>query len=439
MSDDKRHRGALRTQSGRLARVIALLAISTAIVAQDAAANHQDRYTDTNRDGFLAPPDPILDSDGDGVDNFNDACPYDPSPSFYDPTTPTPPGMCGALDDKDGDHYNANQDPCDFSPDNAACDFDGDGEPNVYDDCPNLATVHMLGRDTYPGLPIRTCGPPLNSIEAYLQAWAFNSRADLGTDLALKVPPQVASKHRNLKALPINVTCSAPCQAQVGLTLRSGEIGAEGFAALPAGPGTVRLKFNQLSRAEFAKTGQLKGVVTLTAASSGFIPSVASADARELTITSDGAVLAGTPRVGARLKASPPIAGDSYDLNPEDAIPAAAKFAGIANEVAAARKCTKPSIDQITPFGSFTGPRQEVASFKFGGPDRCSVPEQLAIYARSVYDAAQSGLPVRVSYAVREEARPYRTQICHQFYGVNGIWVAHLQVDPPVKSKEGCL
>ena len=410
-----------------------------AFTAQEAAANHQDGFTDTNRDGILAPPDPVLDSDSDGVDNYNDACPYDPAPSFYDPTVPTPPGMCGGLDDKDGDHYNANQDPCDNIPDNAVCDSDGDGEPNLYDDCPDLATVHMLGRDTYPGLPIRTCGPPLTSINAYMEAWAFSTQTELGTGLSLKVPPKVSSKHRNLKALPIDVTCSLRCDAQVGLTLQNGQLGAHGFANLPAGAGSVRLKFNRLARAQFARIGELEGIVTLTAASSGALPSVASADPRTLRITAEGASLAKVGHGEVDSKVGTPIIGDSYTLSPDDAIPAAAKFAGIAEEVAAARGCEKPSVDQLTPFGSFTGPRQEVASFKFSGPDPCVVPQQLAIYARGVFDAAQSGLPIRVSYSVRQEARAYRTQICHQFYGVNGEWIAHVQVDPPVKSKEGCL
>jgi len=58
----------------------------------------------------------------------------------------TPPGYCAANQDKDGDGFNANQDPCDNNPNNSQCDTDGDGIPDQYDPCPTLASGHLLGQ-----------------------------------------------------------------------------------------------------------------------------------------------------------------------------------------------------------------------------------------------------------------------------------------------------
>lgn len=88
-----------------------------------------------------------IDSDADGIDNFNDPCAYDPTVG------------CVGSTNTDGDAYNRFQDPCDDSADNATCDTDGDGEPNKYDPCPSLASGHLLGSDTPLPRQDRSCPP----------------------------------------------------------------------------------------------------------------------------------------------------------------------------------------------------------------------------------------------------------------------------------------
>jgi hypothetical protein len=84
------------------------------------------------------------DSDGDGVDDCNDGCPYDPNK--------TSPGVCGCgvvedLGDDDLDGVLNCFDNCPLNPNPQQADSDGDGVGNPCDNCPTVYNPTQLNSD----------------------------------------------------------------------------------------------------------------------------------------------------------------------------------------------------------------------------------------------------------------------------------------------------
>jgi hypothetical protein len=85
------------------------------------------------------------DSDGDGIPDVEDNCPY-----IFNPIRPIDGGVQG---DEDGDRIGDVCDPCPLSPDSSDCfvpdleDRDGDGIPDVEDNCPYHENPDQLDSD----------------------------------------------------------------------------------------------------------------------------------------------------------------------------------------------------------------------------------------------------------------------------------------------------
>jgi hypothetical protein len=173
--------------------------------------------------------DPNIDSDGDGVTNYNDTCPYVPDPNctFRD--------AGGTVIDSDGDGYNINQDPCDNNASNAECDTDGDGEPNQYDPCPTVPSGHLLGSDKPLDRQDRNCPPP-EARDGAVQPGpdALPSQESLATSLGVPEPARAfvnltevtlvpgQTRHTVLKSgLKLHIACNRTCVAHGGVALRN--------------------------------------------------------------------------------------------------------------------------------------------------------------------------------------------------------------------------
>ena len=100
-----------------------------------------------NQPPFCVSVPPPIDSDGDGIPDESDPCPFDPTnacatdsdgdgiPDESDPCPFDPTNACAT--DSDGDGIPDESDPCPFDPTNAcATDSDGDGIPDESDPCP---------------------------------------------------------------------------------------------------------------------------------------------------------------------------------------------------------------------------------------------------------------------------------------------------------------
>jgi hypothetical protein len=426
--------------------MLAVLAVILACLAPSAIAHHQD---------------PNIDSDGDGISNFNDACPYDPTPSYYG-ALPAPAGTCAGLEDKDGDLFNAAQDPCDNDPNNSQCDQDGDGVPDQYDLCPTEASGHMLGAETPLPNQESECSGPTDSILPYWES--LGEELPLASSLEIQ-NIRLLSKNATQAAkqgLRVRLNCSSACTVQAGVTFPRG-IAAQGIFSLE-GRSTIVLPFERSARRQLSHKAHSKAVLALSAVAtpgtdvSPLVTGSLSLNRRNAHLTQ---VQAGDP--GAKQASSNLLAGNSASISTSvvqtvqrrlytrlGAEQLAVSVKGLTKSMAAQVGCATQQLLSLWPTNErgYTPSSFDIIQFinRYTGSfvtNWCSLLNEYAKFNRALYTASQdrSKPYVLVSLVIWKDTRAwYQRAVCQTWFGVNGIvsgqpvpattWVAHTQNNP---------